>query len=327
MRSHLHDEVEVARRAARAAAPALARHTHTRAVGDPGGDLHRQLLALLDDAGAGARRACFPADASRALARRAHRRAPHGHGGRDAAERVEQVDVDVMLEVLPRFGVLGRRTRALTEDVVQDVGEAATLTPPGAKRAEVERAVVGAVEALCAAALEAAALLPALELTRASRVEPRLQPLVAELVVELPLLGVAEDVVRIGDVLELLLRLLVPRIDVRVMLPGQLAVRLPDVVRAGVTWHPEGGIQILGFGHQPPARSLVIVDADLSSATSRSAVTMSLLSDSTSGRAPFNSCFARRAASSTSSKRFGTRSRQSSTVIRAMAGQPIGNAC
>src|SRR5262249_22271610 len=55
-----------------------------------------------------------------------------------------------------------------------------------------------------------------------------------------------------------------------------------------------------------------------SSATSRSAVTMSLLSESTSGRAPFKSCFARRAASSTSSNRLGTLSRQSSTVIRAI---------
>src|SRR5262249_51218593 len=56
----------------------------------------------------------------------------------------------------------------------------------------------------------------------------------------------------------------------------------------------------------------------LVSAISRSAVTISLLSESTRGRAPFRSCLARRAPSNTSSKRLGTCSRQSSTVIRAM---------
>jgi len=62
----------------------------------------------------------------------------------------------------------------------------------------------------------------------------------------------------------------------------------------------------------------------LPSAISRSAVTTSLLSDSTNGRAPLSNCFARRAAASTSSKRLGMLSRQSSTVIRAIARQLSG---
>jgi hypothetical protein len=53
-------------------------------------------------------------------------------------------------------------------------------------------------------------------------------------------------------------------------------------------------------------------------AISRKAVTTSLLSESTSGRAPLRSCLARRAAPKTSSKRLGIFSRQSSTVIRAI---------
>src|SRR5262245_19074964 len=67
-----------------------------------------------------------------------------------------------------------------------------------------------------------------------------------------------------------------------------------------------------------PTRQSVYCRRTFVSAISRNAVTISLLSESTSGRAPFNSCLARRAPSSTSSKRLGTCSRQSSTVIRAI---------
>src|SRR5208282_5037562 len=62
----------------------------------------------------------------------------------------------------------------------------------------------------------------------------------------------------------------------------------------------------------------------LPAAISRNAVTTSLLSDSTSGRAPLSNCLARRAAPSTSSKRLGMFARQSSTVIRAIRGQLSG---
>ena len=55
----------------------------------------------------------------------------------------------------------------------------------------------------------------------------------------------------------------------------------------------------------------------LPAAISRSAVTTSLLSLSTRGRAPLRSCLARRAPLNTNSKRLGIFSRQSSTVILA----------
>src|SRR6266536_1946038 len=54
-------------------------------------------------------------------------------------------------------------------------------------------------------------------------------------------------------------------------------------------------------------------------AISRSAITISRFFDSTSGLAPFKSCFARIDASNTRSKRLETLSKQSSTVILAMA--------
>lgn len=53
-------------------------------------------------------------------------------------------------------------------------------------------------------------------------------------------------------------------------------------------------------------------------ATSRSAITISRLSDSIAGLAPFKSCLARMEASFTSSKRLETLSKQSSTVILAI---------
>ena len=60
-------------------------------------------------------------------------------------------------------------------------------------------------------------------------------------------------------------------------------------------------------------------------AISRSAVTISRLSESTSGLAPFKSCRARSEAIITSSKRLETLSKQSSTVILAIAST-VGSA-
>ena len=56
----------------------------------------------------------------------------------------------------------------------------------------------------------------------------------------------------------------------------------------------------------------------LPAAISRRAMTIARLSDAKSGFAPFKSCFARFAASITSSKRLGISDKQSSTVILAM---------
>src|SRR5262249_32570481 len=164
------------------------------------------------------------------------------------------------------------------------------------------------------------ALGPALVLARPRRVEARLQALHPELVVQRALLLVGQDVVGQRQVLEALLGLLVPRIEVGMELAGQLAVGLADLVGRSALGEPEDGVQISLLRHRRSGEAAhsSYCSRTFVSATSRSAVTISLLSDSTSGRAPFNSCFARRAASSTSSKRLGTCSKQSSTVMRAM---------
>jgi hypothetical protein len=67
---------------------------------------------------------------------------------------------------------------------------------------------------------------------------------VAELVVGGALLVVLEDVVGLVDLLELLLRGLVARVAVRVMLHGELAERLLDVVAGGAPRNSKHVIKI-----------------------------------------------------------------------------------
>src|SRR5262249_55957909 len=67
---------------------------------------------------------------------------------------------------------------------------------------------------------------------------------VAELVVYLPLFGIAQNVIGLGDFFELLLRLLVARIDVRMILARKLAEGLANVFRRGGLLHPEGAVII-----------------------------------------------------------------------------------
>src|SRR6202022_4422122 len=53
----------------------------------------------------------------------------------------------------------------------------------------------------------------------------------AKLVVDLPLLVVAQNIVRLGDLLELLLSLLVSRVHIRVVLARSLPERLANLIR------------------------------------------------------------------------------------------------
>src|SRR5262249_4479844 len=140
------------------------------------------------------------------------------------------------------------------------------------------------------------ALRPALVLARARRIETGLQAFGPELVVELALGRVAQDVVGNGDVLELLLGGLVARIHIRMGLARELAMGLTDLVVARPLRDAEDGIVVFPGGgrvaHSPYS------SRTFPEAISRSAVTTSLLSLSTSGRAPFSRDFARRAPSS-----------------------------
>jgi len=164
-------------------------------------NLDRELLALLDRAGAAAARAGARPLPAAAAALRAGRRPADGHRRLGTPQGVEEVHLDRVLEV-----GAARRTRrgagggARPEQLLDDVGEAPLLvlllrrappTPPaGAAEAEaLERALAAEGEAV-------PALGPALVLACTRRIEPGLQALQAELVVELALARVREDVVR-----------------------------------------------------------------------------------------------------------------------------------
>ena len=85
----------------------------------------------------------------------------------------------------------------------------------------------------------------------------------AKLVIHLALLLVAQNVVGLGDFLELLLRLLVPRIHVRVIPPRQLAKGLANLLRRGCLLHPEHRVIIFvrRCGHCRVTRSPVSCNA------------------------------------------------------------------
>ncbi len=69
----------------------------------------------------------------------------------------------------------------------------------------------------------------------------------AKLVVNLALLGIAENVVGLGERLELLLRALVAGIDVGMILARELAESLADVVRRGSLLHAKDGVVVFVF--------------------------------------------------------------------------------
>ena len=69
----------------------------------------------------------------------------------------------------------------------------------------------------------------------------------ADLIVNLALLGIAENVVCLGERFKFLLGRLVPRINVRMVLAGQLAKRLTNVFGGGGLFHAEDFV-IIFFG-------------------------------------------------------------------------------
>ena len=69
-----------------------------------------------------------------------------------------------------------------------------------------------------------------------------------KLVVNLPLLGIAENVVGLGKSLELFFRRLVARIDVRMILARKFAKRLADVVGRGGLLYAKNAVIVFIFG-------------------------------------------------------------------------------
>src|SRR5262249_4213199 len=100
-RAHVHDEVEVARLATVVAGAPFSGDPDAGAVGDAGRNLDVELLARLDRSGAAARGTGAPPDAPRAVAGGAGRGPPDRDRGLRPAQRVEQIDLDGVLDVSP----------------------------------------------------------------------------------------------------------------------------------------------------------------------------------------------------------------------------------
>src|SRR5690606_21412925 len=260
--------VEVPRRSSALPRLATAAQPDPLPVGDPRREAHVERAGLGDPASAPALRAlllddradalAFPAglrEAERALVAGDHPRAPtqragprlgarlraaalagvaHPHraqrprqGG--AAPRVDEVDGDLGLHIAPTDRPTRPRARPPAgEDGAEQIGEGAA--EPAVARLEAGEQVVG-IEPDPAGAPRAAA----------ERPRPEERP---HLVVLFALLLVGEDGVGLGDRLEPLLRLGITRVTVGVQLPGQLAIRLLDLVGGGGLGHPKLGVKV-----------------------------------------------------------------------------------
>jgi hypothetical protein len=127
---------------------------------------------------------------------------------------------------------------------LQSPGKAIAAAAAEVLLEEVAEAGAAEVELLPVAAGASFRLLPAGGRLEASRVIPaRTQG-----VILFALLGIAEHFVGLVDLLELLLGGLLVRGRVRMILAGQFAEGLFDVVRCRVTRDAEGGVVILELG-------------------------------------------------------------------------------
>src|SRR5579864_1615002 len=181
-----------------------------------------------------------------------------------AADRRPEGNVDLIFELGSGLGTLiygGACAAPTTEDSREDVAEAAA-SASGAATGIVHH--VGEIEAaeVEVNALPAARLRPreAAKTTcaRSSAASIRfgrcgidIVRVEADLIVDLSLLGIAQDVVGLGNCFKLLFRRLVPRIDVRMILARQFAESLADVLGRGRLLHAEGFVVVLlgGGGH------------------------------------------------------------------------------
>src|SRR5439155_1307151 len=182
-----------------------------------------QPLALRDDAAAGALgadRRRRPRLRARAAALAAGRLELNGDGGLDAAQRVLEREPHLDLEVAPASAPLLLLLAAASEEAAEEVAQVGEVEP---LRVEAEATGPGPGAVLA-----------------------------AEAVVLLALLRVREHVVGVLDLLEALLRLGVARVRVRMVLPGELAVGLLDLVLARALRDAERPVEVLNGRHRPP---------------------------------------------------------------------------
>jgi hypothetical protein len=222
---YLDEQVQVAFGASVRARLSLARDPYSRAGSYSRRDFDFKALQSGLDPLASAETAGPPADYAAPAARGAHFLNLHLQSARGSGKGFFQSDFDFMLGVAA--GLWGARPAELPAPAApeQVFKEAAHI--PGI--ADVAELAVG---------------VSITETARAAPAGPRLGlgfldlfgvlPLVAVLIVLAPLLGVGENFVRLVDFLEAGFGRLVTRIDVRVVLTGQPAVRLFDVFVSSV---------------------------------------------------------------------------------------------
>ena len=214
MLAHVHGDQQVA--AAGRAGRALAAGTDLLAVADALRDLHLDRLAV---------------------------RAAQGHRG--ALDRAAEGDrggggaVRALRGARPRVAgvteAAGAEAAGLAGGAAEHPAEQVRQVGPGLRGAGAAPAAEHAAEDV----LEAAAA------GTARGGEPGAAAHRADRVVLLALLGVAQDGVRLRDLLELLLGRLVPGVLVRVVGAGELAVGLLHVRIGGVLGHPQGRVEVL----------------------------------------------------------------------------------
>src|SRR3954470_7000300 len=232
VRQHLHAQVEIAGASAAGAGLALAGDAHPRAVADAGRDAHvdgpRMAVVLQRD------------PAQRAVVRLVERE----------LDGVLEVGADAGPAAAARAPLLaiGRATAA--EERREEVGETAAAAAEQffhllLRYGPILAAAAGRVSAGPPALEAAEAAEPAWEALRARRHVLVGAPVGAELVVLAALVGVAEHLVGFVDLLEARFGHLVPGVHVRVVLAGQLAVGLLDLLVGGRLGEPQRRVIVL----------------------------------------------------------------------------------
>ena len=147
------------------------------------------------------------------------------------AHRIEEVNVHRRLDILPahrtrsRSAACRRKTTQIAEEVAEII-HVEFVRAAGARRL----------------------LLPLLVAPRFFGVKTGGEPGLAEFVVEFALSGIAQDIVCVRDIFEFSFGLLISRVDVRVILAREFAVRLADVFVGGAALDAED-LVVIAFCH------------------------------------------------------------------------------
>src|SRR5712691_6019063 len=175
-----------------------------------------------------------------------------------AADGGPEGNIDLVLEIISELGTFFGCGTTAAEHARKDVAEAArSLLPPATfeQIGEIEAAEIE-VDTLASGTPAGLSARETTESTSASRTTPGIGfgcggidviGIKSELVVDFPLLGLAEDIVRLGEGFELFFRYLVAGVHVRVILAGKLAESLPDLLSRGALLDAKDSVIVFGL--------------------------------------------------------------------------------